>query len=267
MLRFLFWNLNKKNLSSLIVQAMISRRLDFAAFCEPGDDLEHVPAPLKGNHFLWRPPFGPRLRMLTRFPPRYLRTRVETDRYSLIEVRLPVRESFFLMLVHAPSRASQWGAEALADEAADYARELRRIEAEAGHTRSLVVGDFNMQPFDAGVYGARGFHAVADRRDARKPRTVQRTVRPRRYNPMWNLLGDETPGPPATLYHAGSTPRELGWHLFDQVLVGPDLIDGFGVPSLAIVDRIGDTPLTTRSGRPRRGRLSDHLPLYFEFTV
>ena len=61
--------------------------------------------------------------------------------------------------------------------------------------------------------------------------------------------------------------EELGWHLFDQVLVSPAMVEHFRVPSLRVLDRIGDRPLVTDAGRPKKSDLSDHLPLYFELTV
>ena len=98
-------------------------------------------------------------------------------------------------------------------------------------------------------------------------RTVQGRTYRYLYNPMWNLYGDFTPGPPATLFHAGSTQEELHWHMLDQVLVSPEMIPHLDVASIRILDSVGDHQLVTKIGRPKRSTYSDHLPLYFELNV
>ena len=210
--------------------------------------------------------FGNRLQLYTAFPSTFVHVRDEADRYLIIEVAAPVRERFLLMLIHGPSRASGETPSSLTHEAGRYRTALSLAQQERRTSLSLVVGDLNMNPFDPGVYGAGGFHAVADRRDAGISRTVRKTAYPRMYNPMWNLFGDHA-GPPGSYHYPGTTTEELGWHLFDQVLVSPAMVEHFRVPSLRVLDRIGNRSLVTDAGRPKKSDLSDHLPLYFELTV
>ncbi len=118
------------------------------------------------------------------------------------------------------------------------------------------------------MVGASAFNAVMDVRLARKEtRTVQHRRYGYFYNPMWNLMGDATPGPPASFFYDPRTQDDLQWHLLDQVLVSPDLIDALDVNSVRILDKIGDVSLVTKEGRPRKAKFSDHLPLYFELEI
>ena len=56
------------------------------------------------------------------------------------------------------------------------------------------------------------------------------------YNPMWNLYGDEPrSSAPATYYYRGSDPHELYWHMLDQVLIRPSLLNRFDFSNLEIV--------------------------------
>jgi hypothetical protein len=81
---------------------------------------------------------------------------------------------------------------------------------------------------------------------------------------MWNLYGDEPRGSaPATYYYRGSDPHELHWHMLDQVLIRPSLVNRFDVSALNIVTSVGSTELTGASGIPNRTRFSDHLPVVF----
>ena len=84
----------------------------------------------------------------------------------------------------------------------------------------------------------------------RKERVVQGTAYRFFYNPMWGLFGDRTVGPPGTYYHRAATVGALFWHMFDQVLLRPVLMDL--LHDLAILDRIGGESLLTQpAGLPR----------------
>lgn len=110
-----------------------------------------------------------------------------------------------------------------------------------------------------------GMNAVLSRTIARnEPRQMYEQSYPYFYNPMWNLYGDEPLGSaPATYYFRGSDPQELYWHMLDQVLLRPALIDDFDTASLRIVTKIGEVELTNSQGIPNRKRFSDHLPVIF----
>src|SRR5215211_5035003 len=103
---------------------------------------------------------------------------------------------------------------------------ISETEDVIGHQRTVLVGDFNMNPFDLGMVGAQALNAVMTRDLARREgRTV--AGRPYRYfyNPMWGCYGDRTPGPAGTYYYSAPGPRGYYWHLFDQVLLRPTLME------------------------------------------
>ena len=71
----------------------------------------------------------------------------------------------------------------------------------------------------------------------KQERTVQETSYPFFYNPMWNLFGDYSPGPPGTYYYSDSTHKVFFWNMFDQVLIRPDLLDRFDMNGLKIIEK------------------------------
>ncbi len=147
------------------------------------------------------------------------------------------------------------------------AKEINRVEEGVGHERTLLVGDLNMNPFEDGVTGALALHAVMTRKLAER---VERIVQGARYrffyNPMWGHFGDRTAGPPGTYYHRSPVVAELFWHMFDQVLLRPDLM-GL-LDDLAILDNIdGECLVTQPAGLPREVACSDHLPLAFHLNL
>ncbi len=123
-----------------------------------------------------------------------------------------------------------------------------------------------MNPFDDGLVLAQAFGAVMTRDLAI---AVERTVAKRNYrlfyNPMWGYLGDRTPGPPGTFYYSASNPLTYFWNVFDQVLLRPGLMNT--LIDLQILDTDGQTPLLTKTGKPRKSEVSDHLPILFRLDI
>jgi hypothetical protein len=125
-----------------------------------------------------------------------------------------------------------------------------------------------VNPFEPGVVSAYGLHGVMSRSTAkRQQRVIQGKPYSFFYNPMWSLFGDHAGGPPGTYYYDSSDFNELFWHMFDQVLIRPDILDRFRNESLQIVTSDGCASLLGDSGRPDGNVGSDHLPLLFSLTL
>ncbi|NKB18146.1 MAG: hypothetical protein HC770_08835 [Pseudanabaena sp. CRU_2_10] len=145
---------------------------------------------------------------------------------------------------------------------------IRRVEAELGHSRTIVVGDLNLNPFSNGVVSARGLHGVMTQGIARKEdRKIQGRVYPFFYNPMWKHLGDRANSPPGTYHYRKSDHVCYFWNIFDQVLVRPALLDLWDEESLQILTGDGQQSFLTPSGFPNAKSFSDHLPLLFRLNL
>lgn len=82
---------------------------------------------------------------------------------------------------------------------------------------------------------------------------------------MWSLLGDASEGPPGSYYCSQSEQIAYFWHMFDQVLLRPDVLPMFQNDKLKIIDRVGDISLLNNNGIPDK-KISDHLPILFQLT-
>jgi hypothetical protein len=162
--------------------------------------------------------------------------------------------------VHMPSKA---GGNTEADQlsvAIEVSKELVDIEDEHNHRNTLVIGDFNMQPYDEGMTMVTGFHGLMTKSLSHLPdRKHRQQLRRRFYNPTWGLFGDRTPGPAGSFYWHSSVLHNTHWELLDQVLVRPALIEH--LHDLRILDRDGNHSLVGPEGGPDRDYLSDHLPI------
>ena len=144
-------------------------------------------------------------------------------------------------------------------------RDLDTTEEDANHDRTVIVGDFNLNPYDDSIVSSDALHAISSFSEAKRgSRTVQGESSKFFYNPMWSLLGDRSKGPPGTYFWKQSSPTGFGWQMIDQVIFRPSVLESFRDFEVDILTTAGDNSLLGKNGRPKRST-SDHLPLFFEF--
>ena len=289
-MRLVFWNMNRRGLPVNVAELAWQEEADVLILAECGATEAELLLALnqrtpqyqlaKGNcgHLLF----------FTRFDSNYLKGLIETHRISIRRLRVPrptpdaiplipnegmngaperpehpEYDELLIAAAHLPSKRDL-SDESQVFEAVHFARLIEDAERHCGHQRTVVIGDLNMNPFEAGMVAASGgLHAVGSRRVAERER---RTVHQREYrffyNPMWAHFGDrgETAG---TYYYESGEPLCYFWNLFDQVLLRPALLDGFSHEQVRIVTTIGTASLM-REGCPDKEMVSDHLPVVVE---
>ena len=204
-----------------------------------------------------------RIVIYTRFPRENIRTAYADKFLTIRLIRLPNKSPIVLAATHLPSKLFR-DEYHLWEKANQISAKIREVERELGTSRTLLVGDLNMNPFEKGVISASGLHAVMTRSIAiKQTRTIDRKSYPFFYNPMWGRFGDTTVGPAGTYYRAASSFAEYFWHIHDQVLIRPHLLDSFDENSMRVLTECGGRKFVRKSGIPDQTRVSDHLPLLF----
>jgi endonuclease/exonuclease/phosphatase family metal-dependent hydrolase len=138
-------------------------------------------------------------------------------------------------------------------------RFIESAELDVGHDQTIVIGDFNMDPFSPSMVDVRGLNAMITRGVGRRgQRTSGGYTSKTFFNPMWRLLGAASP--PASYWWRNTGANGYYWHMLDQVLlreaVGNEQLDVrvlTATPTRALISE--------RAGRPIR-EISDHLPLF-----
>jgi hypothetical protein len=180
---------------------------------------------------------------------------------SIRHYRMPIGDSFLVVAVHLSSKLWK-NTEDQALGATRIAKYIREAEERVGHQRTILIGDFNMNPFETGVVASEGIHGVMNRSVAS---AASRVVAGEScfffYNPMWSFFGDRGPAAPGTYFYNSGAEVNYFWNIFDQVLVRPSLLKFLDKDAVRIVTEIGGVSLLTEKGHPDKKIHSDHLPL------
>ena len=271
MLKFLLWNLNKKPLQDSIERLARLHEVDIIVLLEndlASELLLRTLNPLGTNDYYYSPSLCRKVHIFSKFLDNLIKPVYESDRMTIRHLSLPAKTDILLAAVHFPSKL-HWDDESQAIECSILADEIRQVEKEHGHERTILMGDLNMNPYESGVISASGLHATMSGKIAqeKKTRIVQSKQYSFFYNPMWSLFGDATPGPAGTYYFEKAQHKVQFWHMFDQVLLRPDMIPVFKHDELKILETDGSLSFLTRQGIPDKRRSSDHLPVLFGIDI
>lgn len=261
MLNFLFWNVRGRDATAHITALIDEHAVDVVVLAEPPRSPQlrsragfHVPSTADD-----------RCLVAVRRARCELRPLESYSHYTFYRLDGATHPSLTLVAVHAPSKLFYSAADQLAF-ACDLRLDLGAVERRQQHQRTVVVGDFNMDPFEPAMVGTTGLHAVLGRDIAERG---ARTVAGRRhdffFNPMWSLMG--RPALPGSYFYRGARPIEYFWHTFDQVLLRPALLPAWTDGDARIISTTTLGSLLTAKRRPDGERLSDHLPLLFRLRV
>jgi hypothetical protein len=149
------------------------------------------------------------------------------------------------------------------------------------HQRTILFGDFNMNPYHIAMTDQRrGLGAIMHREltlrhylTTKIPAKLSASMRPCLfYNPMWALMGHHSA--PGTFYWKDKEPDNPYWNTLDGVLVRPALLPYFPADSdnPAIIDALTDAlgrkqPLIRMAEKHHKIAYSDHLPIRFRFDL
>jgi len=275
MTRFLFWNMGGKSLTEPLFRLAHRKGIDVLLLAEtefsPGQALEVLNREQALYYFPeTQVPDREKVHIFTRFGGELLQYETHHSKYrwTMRRLLLPGIDEILVVAVHLNSKAvfNKWSQ---ASECRDLAEHILSIEERLRHRRTLVIGDFNVNPFEAGMVGFKSLNAKPTRLKAKATIKVEDGREfPKFYNPMWNFFGDETRGPAGTYHYSPSHPVALEWNMFDQVLLRPSLLPFFSIADLEIPIEDGEQPfLTAKAGVPGARGGSDHLPIMFSLNL
>ena len=271
--RFVFWNTAGKCSPNIVDEAVKDLDADFVIIAEDCLNINQLLPLLNTNSrkvYQFRCNNRRRISIYATTENRVKIELVSTDNPYILPVQIttPVQKTL-LIGVHLPSKLRTDNNERQF-RSREVAGEIISIESRLGHKNTVVVGDFNMNPFEDGIVAIDAFNAVMSKDIAKKgTRKYRGKSYDFFYNPMWGHFGDLFDTAPGTYYYAQSDYKnKYYWNIFDQILIRPSIIDSFGWPYIIDKIKVGRTTKKLLSKR-RSFKIneSDHLPLFSQIKI
>lgn len=260
-----FWNVHKNlNIDGILQEMIVERKCDILILAEYENSADYFcnALSLKGKDFYVTPLIGcERIKIVA---DKAIQSEAVFDaRYFTIQNFTYFDRQFLITALHFPSKLYAGSGEHMA-LACEMIHELEQAEQQAGHKNTILIGDFNANPFEEMCINANCFHGVPDASEAmKKKRMVNSYTYEMFYNPMWNFFGDRQK--PGGTYYCGSAGiRTYFWNVFDQVMFRPQMLQSVKQDSLEIITTVQGHSLLNGKGVPDKETYSDHLPIFFQ---
>ena len=261
-MKYLFWNTFKnENINSILCDLIVENGTSVVILAEYTADINGLIELLKfcGVHMKQFTTTGcERIKILGKVELQ-IEPQLQNDHVS-IQI---IDGSLILCCVHLTSQIYSGSHDRREIEMERIVDDIMNLEQELNTRNTVIVGDFNINPYDNSCINARYFHGIPVYEEAVKgSRIVAGEEFYMFYNPMWNFLGDFQE-PYGTYYHSSGDTVSTYWNIYDQVIIRPILRKRFIDDSLKIITGLSTVSLLDDRKHPNR-KISDHLPITFE---
>jgi hypothetical protein len=279
LLKVFFWNIGSNDLSTQICQYVHKFDSDVIVLVEDHISPSKLLRTLNEEHskYFFCKKNNRNISIYTSFDHKsFVLKSTRNEFISLVEFKF-LEKNILFGGVHLPSKLFN-----KADSHRTYTSRLIKNEIESTemaveHSNTIIVGDFNMNPFELGMVEPQGFNSVMSRRiaqvDFRKVSGVG-TGKSEQYkyfyNPMWSFMGDLSKFKPGTFYfRSNHFDNHYRWHMLDQILIRPSLISNFTESSLEIIDTdiFGKALIEDEKSSRPKSQICDHLPVVFSMDL
>jgi endonuclease/exonuclease/phosphatase (EEP) superfamily protein YafD len=265
--RIIFWNVNKKDLTSLVCSITKLNDADVVVLNENQVPIADMLQALRTNvsQDFYCPNSTPssekRFHCFCRNSELDLSELHALQRSSVRKINIG-QHKVLLALVHGVDMRN-YDTEARQSSLQTLMTDMEFVKEQQKTNKLILLGDFNMNPYDRGMNLAAGLNAMMTKSCVEKGlRKYMDRDYDFYYNPMWSLFGDNTDGPAGTVYDI-SNQGPYGWSMLDQVLINHSIVSLF--QDVRILTEAGTQSLMDGKGRPNSSTASDHFPILVTF--
>ncbi len=266
-MKIVFWNINKNTNVDILEHLSVEIDPDIIILCEIEMPISIILEALNKyevRYYYNEDQICKKIFVFSKFTNRIFKPVMSGRRYTVRSIDVPTYPKLNLMALHYQSKIN-WSNEDQLAHSYEIKEIINRFEEKTELKNTIVVGDFNMNPFEAGMVQTTGLHSVMSREIALKgSRIVDEINYDYFYNPMWSFFGDHGKGDVSgTIYSTLSKPINYFWNIFDQILIRPELLPYFQDEDLEILCKFGDKLTLVNDGKIVSS-ISDHLPIMFK---
>ena len=267
-IKYLFWNIYRKNLIGSLLQIILENDLDIVALAETENlDIKSLINSLSIQEQEWKVieicPVA-NIRVLAKRNV-HISVHQEDKRFTSYKV-FEDKGMYIFHVVHLSS-PMYLDESARNIRAINVSHVLRKIEERIFgdlEYKSIIIGDFNLQPYSQGLSSVHGFNATMSIAKAKKLlRVVEGEEKYFYFNPTWKLMGDNKIAQGTYYNSSDQQENSLFWYSFDEILVRPYFIDMFNWDYFGIIEQT-ETHKFVNKDIIDKHNYSDHLPIKFE---
>ncbi len=266
----MFWNTfknsNKSNINKCISEIIIEKSCDIALFAEyPSEQISKLCNSINlqaYQSYKLIPSFGGCSHICGLISNRYKNVTVlhEDNRYAIYKIEIATG-IILIAAIHNVSKMSNGTLDQL-DILQRIQSDLINQETKFETKNSIIVGDFNINPFEEISVSSNSLFAIPYREELKNTTAVRQGVkREKFFNPSWKFLSNQKP-PYASYYYSNSSSVNYYWNMFDQVIIRPELVSAFNMDVFSIITETKTCQLML-NGKPNKNSFSDHLPIFF----
>ena len=260
-MKVLFWNLKGNDLKSYIEKLITEHEIDVAVFAEyDAIDFHQIESDTKNAY---RHVIGigacNKITLLIKSSIAIKFTH-EQSRYIIVNFEI-AGENMIMAGTHLQDRWSTDTATRLIT-IRRLIQDISNVEERCGSKKTIIIGDFNANPYDDELLLADAFNAVLFKDVIKQSETCKvadNTYR-RFYNPILNFISEDTKMYGS--FHNTTSANSPVWHCLDQVIVSKALCDR--IININYLKNAGKQSLISRI-KPN-SKISDHLPLLVDFS-
>ena len=258
-------NKNKSNIDEAIVEMIVEKKCDIVLLAEYKDDLDGLCNILRiqsSETYVPLPNNRGCDHICGLIKKQYeCESLLETTRYQI----LTIKTSSYVLIVGAIHNVSKLSY----DDEDQHAilqqihTDIKYIEEKWKTKNTIIVGDFNVNPFEKSLISADSLFAIPYKEELERKTVVRNGVKYEKfYNPTWKFLSCDA-APYASYYYSNSKLVNYYWNMFDQVVLRAEMIEAFDDDSLTIISRTVSHDLLSNQ-KPYSDKYSDHLPIFFK---
>lgn len=260
MFNILFWNINGNHIENLISNCIAENDVDIAIFTEyGGTDFSKIENDL-GKKYTYEKSYIPKTKIaMMRKNTVTVGVHQQQRRYSLYSAETAL-EKYFIIGIHLEDPF--YGYDSTRENTIrNIVADVEKTEKNFEYEKTIIIGDFNVNPYDKEIIDFYCFNAVLFKRlieenEYTHPRSDKKK---RFYNPILSYISEENEMYGSFYYD--SSPTTTYWHCLDQIIVRKSLVDN--IENIKYLKKIDGKELL--SGKKPDSCISDHLPLLVNF--
>lgn len=256
-MNLLFWNLNNKDNAKLIFEIFQEYDVDIALFAEY--KMTNINRVIENSDYQYIQFDGyggcDKITLICKSTIE-IKVKQEQDRYTLYTCRIN-DDIYNIVGIHLQAKPYA-DSNYRKNEIRNIVYDIDSLEKDTKNTNTIVIGDFNCNPFDEEIIQKDAFNAVLFKQLINDQELVEynNTKYKRFYNPAIHFISEDTKTYGSYYYSSGSCP--LYWNSYDQLLVRKCLVDC--IKDMVFIKQIKNTNLISQ--RRINDSIGDHLPLF-----